>query len=162
MTKTKAGALPHWVRNLRTLMEDQGFNPRSLSLKAGLNATAVRDMLEGRSRFPRYDTAQALANALSTTPALLMSDSESSGADALKGAAFGQDLELLTEIIARLQEVTDEMSRKLSPRDFAAMAATIYHRIQDSDDRKKKVSMIRPQIHDLLDYEMLRQKRIHK
>src|ERR1700734_2199679 len=105
MPKPKTQAAPHWLRNLRLLMEKHGFNPRSLSLKAGLNATAVRDMLEGRSRFPRYDTVEALAEALSTTPALLMSDSDTASDVANKGKAFGQDLEILTEIIARLQEV---------------------------------------------------------
>ncbi|MFY9288295.1 MAG: helix-turn-helix transcriptional regulator [Alphaproteobacteria bacterium] len=159
MTKTKPPSLPNWVRNLRALMDEQGFNPRSLSLKAGLNATAVRDMLEGRSRFPRYDTAKALAEALGTTPALLMSDNDVANGNALKDLVFGQDLELLTEIITRLQEVTDELNRKLAPRDFAAMTATIYQRLQQSEERKKKISGIRPQIHDLLDYEMLRQKK---
>ncbi|HEU0117742.1 MAG TPA: helix-turn-helix transcriptional regulator, partial [Alphaproteobacteria bacterium] len=118
MTKTKAApALPSWVRNLRTLMDEQGFNPRSLSLKAGLNATAVRDMLEGRSRFPRYDTVKALAEALGTTPALLMSDNEAAKEVDIKGLVFGQDLELLTEILTRLQEVTVDLNRKLPPRD---------------------------------------------
>ncbi len=159
MMKIKPTTLPSWVRNLRALMEEQGYNPRSLSLRAGLNATAVRDMLEGRSRFPRYDTAKALADALSTTPALLMSDNEVAGEVAAKGLVFSQDLELLTEIITRLQEVTDELNHKLTPRDFAAMTSTIYKRIQESEDRKKKISTIRPQIHDLLDYEILRQKK---
>jgi len=45
-------------------MEEQKFNARSLSLRAGLNATAVRDMIEGRSRYPRYDTVESLAGAL--------------------------------------------------------------------------------------------------
>jgi transcriptional regulator with XRE-family HTH domain len=149
-----------WVRNLRQLMVEHGLNPRSLSLKAGLNATAVRDMLEGRSRFPRYDTAQALAEALETTPARLMSDdTEEEKTSGTKSKDFADDLELLTEIIARLREVSEELDRKLSPRDFAAMAATIYRRVQEGEERKKKISSIRPQIHDLLDYEMLRQKR---
>lgn len=149
---------PSWVRNLRSIMDAQGLNPRSLSLKAGLNATAVRDMLEGRSKFPRYDTAKALAEALGTTPASLMGDKRSATEIALKNGAFGQDLELLTEIIARLREVTDEMDRRVSPRDFAAMAATIYRRIRESSERGKKLNIIRPQIHDLLDYQRLRQK----
>lgn len=154
MSKTKT-KLPAWVRNLRELMEKRGFNPRSLSLKAGLNATAVRDMMEGRSRFPRYDTVMALATALDTTPALLMS--EENILNEISG--FSQDLELLTEVIARLQEVIGELDHKLSPRDFAAMATTIYKRVQSNEERKKKISSIRPQIHDLLDYEMLRHKR---
>ncbi len=156
MSKTKS-KLPAWVRNLRELMEKRGFNPRSLSLKAGLNATAVRDMMEGRSRFPRYDTVMALAQALETTPALLMGDE--SVLNEVTSAGFGEDLELLTEVITRLQEITDELDRKLSPRDFAAMATTIYKRIQTGEEIKKKIGQIRPQIHDLLDYELMRQKR---
>jgi len=140
-------------------MEARGYNPRSLSLKAQLSATAVRDMLEGRSRFPRYDTAQALAAALDTTPAMLMSDVAVASDVSVKSVAFGDDLELLTEIISRLQEATDELNKQLSPRDFAAMTATIYHRVHASEERKKRLSAIRPQIHDLLDYESLRQKR---
>jgi transcriptional regulator with XRE-family HTH domain len=159
MTKTKQNQPPAWVRNLRQLMEARGYNPRSLSLKAGLNATAVRDMLEGRSRFPRYDTAQALATALETTPAMLMSETSVANDANADNIGFGDDLELLTEIISRLQETTEELNRELSPRDFAAMTATIYHRVRGSEERKKRIGAIRPQIHDLLDYETLRQKR---
>jgi len=159
MTKNKSTAAPNWLRNLRLLIEKQGLNPRSLSLKAGLNATAVRDMLDGRSRFPRYDTIKAMADVLETTPALLMGDNDAAQEISVKGHGFSQDLELLTEIITRLQEVTDELDHKLSPRDFAAMAATIYRRIQDAPGSKKNTDNIRPQILDLLDYDSLRQKR---
>lgn len=159
MTKTKPSSSPNWLRNLRLLMEKHGYNPRSLSLKAGLNATAVRDMLDGRSRFPRYDTIQAMAEVLETTPALLMGDSEVAQEVSAKGQNFSQDLELLTEIITRLQEVTDEMNQKLNPRDFAAMAATIYKRMQDTPASKRQGDHIRPQIVDLLDYDNLRHKK---
>ena len=159
MSKSKTPSAPHWLRNLRLLMEKHGYNPRSLSLKAGLNATAVRDMLDGRSRFPRYDTIQAMAEVLDTTPALLMGDKDAAEEVASKGQGFGQDLELLTEIITRLQEVTDELNHKLSPRVFAAMAATIYRRLQDNPGHKASGDSIRPQIVDLLDYDLLRQKR---
>ncbi|MDX2028960.1 MAG: helix-turn-helix transcriptional regulator [Alphaproteobacteria bacterium] len=158
MQKAKANRTPNWVRNLRALMDEKGYNPRSLSLKAGLSPTAVRDMLEGRSRFPRYDTAKALADALDTTPAFLMGDEKMAHEMNAAGQGLVEDMELLTEIIARLREVTEELNRKLSPRDFAAMTTTIYKRIQASDERKGKIGSIRPQIHDLLDYEMLRQR----
>jgi hypothetical protein len=162
MTKEKENAAPEWVRNLRRLMDEQGLNPRKLSLLAGLNATAVRDMIEGRSRFPRYDTVQALADTLNTTPALLMSSKKTSTEIQAKGGVFGQNIELLTEIIARLQETAAEMGREISPREFAAMSATIYRRLQDSGEdmtQKNKVSAIKPQIYDLLEYETLRHKR---
>lgn len=158
MSKTKSNALPTWVNNLRRLMDEQGLNPRSLSLKAGLNATAVRDMLEGRSRFPRYDTTQALAEALGTTPAFLMGEVPSNRGGATE-FVDADDLNLLTEIITRLQEVATELDRTLSPRDFAAMATTIYKRMHDNGEHKNTMKMLRPQIHDLLDYELLRQKR---
>src|SRR5690349_14733394 len=101
MSKTKSAKLPGWARKLRSMMEKKGYNPRSLSLKAGLNATAVRDMLEGRSRYPRYDTIKALADTLDTTPALLMGDKEYVTPAGTND--FTEDLELLTEVIAELQ-----------------------------------------------------------
>lgn len=162
MTKSKPATAPNWLRNLRMLMEKHDYNPRSLSLAAGLNATAVRDMLDGRSRFPRYDTIQSMAAVLHTTPALLMGDAETAQEVSAKGQGFSQDLDLLTEIIARLQEVTEELNHKLSPRDFAAMAATIYRRMQDNPASKKQGDHIRPQIVDLLDYDTLRKKQARR
>jgi hypothetical protein len=162
MTKEKEQTAPEWVRNLRRLMDEQKFNPRKLSLLAGLNATAVRDMIEGRSRFPRYDTVQALADVLGTTPALLMSSKKTGTEIQSKGGAFGQNIELLTEIIARLQETAIEVGRELTPREFAAMSATIYRRLQEASEditHKNKVGSIKPQIYDLLEYETLRHKR---
>ncbi len=162
MTKDKPAAAPEWVRNLRRLMDEQGLNPRSLSLRAGLNATAVRDMIEGRSRFPRYDTVQALADVLHTTPAYLMSSDKTASAIQSKGEAYGKDLEILTEIIARLQEVASENDRELTPREFAAMSMTIYRRLLESEAsmaRKQLFNAIRPQILDLLEYDALRKKR---
>ena len=161
MIEKKDSSTQEWVKNLRRLMDEQGFNPRSLSLRAGLNATAVRDMIEGRSRFPRYDTVQALEDALNTTPALLMS-SEKTGADIkAKGDGFSKDIELLTEIITRLQETAAELGRELSPREFAAMSTTIYHRILESGEaaHTKSRAAIKSQIHDFMEYEVLRAKR---
>jgi transcriptional regulator with XRE-family HTH domain len=161
MTKEKETLAPEWVKNLRRLMDEQGLNPRKLSLLAGLNATAVRDMIEGRSRFPRYDTVQALADVLGTTPAMLMSNKKTSAEIQSKGAPFGHNIEILAEIIARLQETAGELGRDLNPREFAAMAATIYRRLQDSgdDSHKNRLSSIKPQVYDLLEYETLRHKR---
>lgn len=162
MTLDKDIAPPGWVSNMRRLMDEQGLNPRRLSLLAGLNATAVRDMIEGRSRFPRYDTVQALAAALNTTPAMLMSGEQTGAEIQAAGGSFGQNIELLTEIIARLQETAAETDRELTPREFAAMSATIYRRMQETsanEPMKTRVGSIKPQIHDLLEYEALRHKR---
>ena len=49
---------------LRRRMTECGFNQKSLARTAGLNETAVRDILKGRSRSPRIDTLEALARVL--------------------------------------------------------------------------------------------------
>jgi hypothetical protein len=98
-------------------MEQQGLNPRSLSLKSGLNATDVRDMIEGRSRFPRYDTVEALAKALDTTPAVLMSIEQQKAGLSAQGIGFHSRLDLRAEIIASLQKTTEEIGVKRAPRN---------------------------------------------
>lgn len=45
------------------------LNRKALSTKAGLNETAVRDIIEGRSRNPRHDTLQKIAKALACSVA---------------------------------------------------------------------------------------------
>ena len=44
-----------------------GLSMRKLSLTAGLNETAVKAIMTGRSKSPRGDTLQAIAQALGTT-----------------------------------------------------------------------------------------------
>lgn len=58
-------------RRLAAYMKDRGFNQRSLAVAAKLNETAVRDILIGRSRSPRYATLAALASVLKCTVAEL-------------------------------------------------------------------------------------------
>lgn len=147
---------PRWVVNLRALMTARQLNPRSLSLKAGLNATAVRDMLEGRTRFPRYDTVMALAGALDVTPAELMSGISKDGEKRFANKGLDEDLELLTEIIYRLQEVIEEYKHPIGPRDFAAMVTSLYRRMQIPGAAKTVRAALQPKIIDLLEYETLR------
>ena len=45
-------------------MEAGGFNQKSLARAAGLNQTAVRDILIGKSQHPRHDTIEKLAASL--------------------------------------------------------------------------------------------------
>jgi len=52
------------VDQLRRRMSAGGFNQKSLARAAGLNETAVRDILIGKSRHPRHDTLEKLAGAL--------------------------------------------------------------------------------------------------
>ena len=57
---------------IRRRMEAGGFNQKSLARAAGLNETAVRDILIGKSRHPRHDTVQKIAGALECTAAQLI------------------------------------------------------------------------------------------
>jgi transcriptional regulator with XRE-family HTH domain len=60
---------------LRFYMKQAGLNPTSLSRKAGLNVTAVRDILahEGTPN-PRIDTFIKLCRALGVSPEQLSPD----------------------------------------------------------------------------------------
>ena len=160
MTKSaQADDLPRWVDILRTLMTAQDLNPRSLSLKAGLGPTAVRDMLEGRARFPCYDTAQSLGKALGVTPAQLMGNEPLGASAPQTNDAEEDDLGLLTEIIARLQEAAQERRHQLEPRDFAAMVTTIYRNVAPvAGGKKPSISKLSSHIDQLISYETLRRK----
>jgi len=172
MTKQqeKQDKQPKWLDNLRALMASKEFNPRSLSLKAGLNATAVRDMLEGRAKFPRYDTIEALARALDVAPAQLMGGgfdlperegekTVSKTSQAENDALADDDLNLLTEIITRLQETAHEYRQSLKPKDFAAMVTTIYREVQSKPSTTKSgKAAIDSHAHHLITYETLRQR----
>ena len=157
MKKPKQSS-PLWVANLRVLMTARHLNPRSLSLKAGLNATAVRDMLEGRTRFPRYDTVLALSRALDVSPTGLMGSHDLEKQKTSSSEPLDNDLELLTEIITRLQEVIGEYKHPVGPRDFAAMVATLYRRMQGPNAPKPSRTSLQPKIRDLVEYETLRRR----
>lgn len=62
------------ARAVERRMKALGLNPKSLSKKAGLNETFVRDLLEGRSRNPRADSLQKLAKSLDCTVGELTGD----------------------------------------------------------------------------------------
>lgn len=63
-------------------MRDAGYNPRSLSLAAGLGMTAVRDILDGRIASPRYQTLEALARLLGISVAWLANGEATPSAEA--------------------------------------------------------------------------------
>lgn len=150
--KPKPAQAPQWLATLRQLLDERGMNPRQLSLMAGLNPTAVRDMLSGRVQNPRYDTLQALAGVLGTSPAFLMGDSAVQH-DLRQGKInIPEKLELLTEIIARVQETADNMARKLSPRELAVMATTIYRQILDDERQTISAATLAAQAKTLISY----------
>lgn len=60
------------ARELEKRMQSADLTQKALALKAGLNETAVRDILTGKSRHPRHDTVQKLAAVLGISAADLI------------------------------------------------------------------------------------------
>lgn len=52
------------ISNIEKRMREKGLTQKGLALKAGLNETAVRDILQGRSKDPQLSTLRALAEVL--------------------------------------------------------------------------------------------------
>ncbi len=65
-----------WREAFRRRIAAAGYSPRSLSLAAGLNPTAIRDILQGRSRQPRYRTLYCIAQVLGSTPEALLAEDD--------------------------------------------------------------------------------------
>lgn len=57
---------------LKSLMDERGLNPTTLSRAAGLGPTAVRDILENRVRSTRIETILKLSNALGVSVSWLV------------------------------------------------------------------------------------------
>jgi transcriptional regulator with XRE-family HTH domain len=146
-------AEPHLVVTLRNLMAERGLTPRSLSLAAGLNETAVRDIIAGRARFPRYDTILALAEALDTTPAYLMGDEVTKQQIKQGQIKKISDLDLLTEIIARVQEVSEELSITPKPEQFARIVTALYQRLITSEKQELTKKELGIRVRAIFDYE---------
>jgi DNA-binding Xre family transcriptional regulator len=66
-------------RELRRRMIEKKLSMRGLSLKAGLNATAVKAIMRGNSQHPRHDTIEKLATALDCTPDDLLGTAPNNG-----------------------------------------------------------------------------------
>lgn len=155
MTKLKKE--PRWIDNLHLLMDAKKLNARRLSLLAGLGATAVRDMLEGRAKSPRYDTVESLAKILQVTPAQLMGGKNITEETIDDSLQYG-DLDLLTEIITRLQEAITARNQQLGPQDFAAMVTSLYRQMRPSEltEKKTRTPDLSHNIDQLVTYEDLR------
>jgi transcriptional regulator with XRE-family HTH domain len=115
---TERAGLPLGV-NLRRLMDKKGLNPRSLSLAAGLNAWAVRDILSGKSREPLHSTVERLAEALGCEIWELTATPKMQEARKLYGEVFIKD-DPAEQRRQRLRDVMVE--HKLTPAKWAEKA----------------------------------------
>ncbi len=71
------GVMTTIARQIDRRMKLLGLNQRSLALKAKINDTGIRDILEGKSKNPRSDTLAKIAKALGCTTADLTGDKPS-------------------------------------------------------------------------------------
>jgi transcriptional regulator with XRE-family HTH domain len=60
------------VRNLKRLMDLRGIKAPELAARAGMNPTAVYDIISGKARSPKLETVAKLATALSVTTSALI------------------------------------------------------------------------------------------
>ncbi len=75
---------------LEQALDHRNIKPKTLSLKAGLNETAIRDILKGRSQNPRTDTVRKIAEALHIRPEWLLNGFGSMAEDAVSGGQFAE------------------------------------------------------------------------
>lgn len=101
-------------KNLAEAMDRAGIKARPLAEKAGLGQTAVRDFLTGRSKFPRYETIVALAEALGTTADFLLGQKEK-----------GRSLEAKRTELAQPTVSTATLNRAELPRDVPVMGTAM-------------------------------------
>ena len=93
-------------------MKERELNPHKLSVMAGLNPTAVRDMLSGRALYPRYCTIEALAHALNVSPGILMKEEYGKKISLPSKIDENIDLKELTSAFAYLQNRLLELAKK--------------------------------------------------
>lgn len=76
------------VSELKRRMAAGGLSQKRLALAAGLNETAVRDIVAGRSRHPRHDTLEKLAAVLGCGAADLIEPRNGAAAAAADGEGY--------------------------------------------------------------------------
>lgn len=62
------------LENLRALMAARGLNAHTLADAAGMNPTAVYDILSGKARSPKLETVAKLADALGVATTRLIEE----------------------------------------------------------------------------------------
>lgn len=70
---------PVIIECLEALLADRGTNQKNVALAAGLSATAMRDVLKGRSKNPGVETLAALAGVLGVSVAYLIGETDDPG-----------------------------------------------------------------------------------
>ena len=80
----------HLIANLRHLLDTKEISMNELSRRSGLGQTGIADIMSGKSRSPRLDTLEKIAEALDTTVIDLLLDSQRGKAEQDILSAFSQ------------------------------------------------------------------------
>ena len=109
------------VDRLKARMSAAGLNQHSLAVKARLHEDRVRNILRGRSRNPRADTVEALADALGVPPAWLLGRDDSTQAT-LYATESTDPMAIIPELDARggRGELAVDQSGKVADWGFPA------------------------------------------
>lgn len=107
----------HLAKELKRRMAALSLSQKGLAQSAGLNDTAVRDIVSGRSRHPRHDTIQKLADALGCSAAELLDDRTG---PVIRAGAEGDGYILIARYDSRLDAGRETLTAK--DRSFADTA----------------------------------------
>ena len=107
------------VRELVRLMAAQQLMPQTLSKKAGLGSTYIRDLIEGRARSPLASKLVQVAHVLGVEPGTL-----------LRLAGLSQEAEVVADPAERLLLFT---WRQLAPEERKEVLSFIEFRLSARD-----------------------------
>ncbi|MFN7038177.1 MAG: helix-turn-helix domain-containing protein [Alphaproteobacteria bacterium] len=106
--------------NLKRLMQEKGYNMKSLSLAAGLNETAVRDILKSRVASPTYATLNRLAKILKCSVEDLTSKNDLTNLKLFSNEDI--QIELFTEAVIKV----DYLIQKYKINVLSEVKARVY------------------------------------
>lgn len=110
-------------------------NAKALSVKAGLGATAVRDIIAGHSRSPRHDTLHKLSGAMGVTTGWLTSGPHErvpSPAMLFKSAT-GMNEAVFKDVLTITLQFIEEHDLKASPGNVTEIVFAVYELLESDD-----------------------------
>jgi transcriptional regulator with XRE-family HTH domain len=105
------------IRNMQALMALREVNAHELAARAGMNPTAVYDIVSGKARSPKIETVAKLAEALGVAPATLFEEPSEANLRAELQQVYAR---LSTEERYRLVAIAQALlgSQRVEPHDL--------------------------------------------
>lgn len=112
------------VENLKRIMDQKNISINSLEKKDGVKASAVQNIIYGRSKSPGVDTLISIAQALECSVYDLIGDI--AGVTKRKPLESKWDMELYVKSVNAIYKTTREMELELSREDFLFCAYEVF------------------------------------